>query len=80
MYFILMMNSMRSKHLRLWGAQVAQSVEQPTSAQVMMSQLVSSSSLSGSVLTEQSLLGIPHLPLSLPLPHSPLIFHRWQLI
>ena len=37
------------------SAWVAQSVEQPTSAQVMISQLVSSSPASGSVLTAQSL-------------------------
>ena len=39
----------------IWGAWVAQSVEHPTSAQVMISQLVSSSPASGSVLTLQSL-------------------------
>ena len=38
-----------------WGAWVAQSVERPTSAQVMISQLVSSSPTSGPVLTAQSL-------------------------
>ena len=38
-----------------WGAWVAQSVERPTSAQVMISQLVSSSPASGSVPTAQSL-------------------------
>ena len=38
-----------------WGAWVAQSVERPTSAQVMISQFVSSSPASGSVLTAQSL-------------------------
>ena len=37
------------------GAWVAQSVERPTSAQVMSSQLVSSSLASGSVLTAQIL-------------------------
>ena len=37
------------------GTWVAQSVEQPTSAQVMISQSVSSSPASGSVLTAQSL-------------------------
>ena len=37
------------------GAWVAQSVEPPTSAQVMISQLVSSSPALGSVLTAQSL-------------------------
>ena len=38
-----------------WGAQVAQSVERPTSAQVMISQFMSSNPVSGSVLTDQSL-------------------------
>ena len=37
------------------GAWVAQSVEQPTLAQVMISRSVSSSPASGSVLTAQSL-------------------------
>ena len=37
------------------GAWVAQSVERPTSAQVMISQLVGSNPASGSVLTAQSL-------------------------
>ena len=37
------------------GAWVAQSVERPTSAQVMISRLMSSSPASGSVLTAQSL-------------------------
>ena len=37
------------------GAWVAQSVERPTSAQVMILQLVSSSPVSGSVLTARSL-------------------------
>ena len=37
------------------GAWVAQSVEHPTSAQVMISRLASSSPRSGSVLTAQSL-------------------------
>ena len=38
-----------------WGAWVAQSVERPTSAQVMISQSVSSSPALGSVPTAQSL-------------------------
>ena len=38
-----------------WGAWVAQLVERPTSAQVMISRFVSSSPASGSVLTAQSL-------------------------
>ena len=38
-----------------WGTWVAQSVECPTSAQVMISQLVSSSPASGSVLAAQNL-------------------------
>ena len=68
------------------GAWVAQSVEHPTSAQVMISRFVSSSPMSGSVLTAQSLepapdsvsssLSDPHLilcvrlSLSLSFPHS----------
>ena len=40
---------------RLRGTWVAQSVKHPTSAQVMISQLVSSSHAWGSVLTAQSL-------------------------
>ena len=40
---------------RCWGAWVAQSVEPQASVQVMISQFVSSSSVSGSVLTAQSL-------------------------
>ena len=44
---------MSSRQLR--GTWVAQSVEQLTSAQVMISQLVSSSSMLGSVLTAQNL-------------------------
>ena len=38
-----------------WGAWVAQSVEHPTSAQVVISRSVSLSPASGSVLTAQSL-------------------------
>ena len=38
-----------------WGAWVAQSVEQPTLARVMISRSMSSSPVSGSVLTAQSL-------------------------
>ena len=38
-----------------WGAWVAQSVKQPTSAQVMISWSVSSGPASGSVLTARSL-------------------------
>ena len=38
-----------------WGARVAQSVGRPTSPQVMISQLVGSSPMSGPVLTAQSL-------------------------
>ena len=41
--------------LTLWDAWVAQSAEHLTSAQVMISQLVSSSPASGSVLTAQGL-------------------------
>ena len=41
--------------MEIWGAWVAQSVNHLTSAQVMISQFVSSSPTSGSVLTAQSL-------------------------
>ena len=56
-----------------WGTWVAQSVERPTSAQVMISRFVSSSPASGSVLTAQSLEPASDSvspSLSLPLPHS----------
>ena len=43
------------KVFNTWGAWVAQSVEPPTSAQVMISWFVSLSPASGSVLTAQSL-------------------------
>ena len=43
------------KMVWFWGAWVAQSVKHPTSAQVMISQSVSSSPASGSVLSVQSL-------------------------
>ena len=54
------------------GAWVAQSVERLTLAQVMISGSVSSSPVSGSVLTAQSLepVQILCLPLSLALPRS----------
>ena len=39
----------------MWGAWVAQLVKRPTSAQVMISQFVSSSPALGCVLTAQSL-------------------------
>ena len=43
------------KKKNLWGTWVAQLVKRPTLAQVMISQSVSSSLASGSVLTAQSL-------------------------
>ena len=43
------------KSIQCWGAWVAQSVEHPTLAQVMISQLMGSNPTSGSVLTVQSL-------------------------
>ena len=54
------------------GAWVAQSVEHPTLAQVMISWFVSLSLTSGSVLMARSLVtaSILCLPLSLPLPRS----------
>ena len=48
----LKLNQSVKKH---WGAWVAQSVERPTLAQVMISQYQGSSPVSGSVLTAQSL-------------------------
>ena len=53
-----------------WGTWLAQPVKRLTSAQVMISQFVSSSPVSGSVLTAQSLeqLWILYLPLSAPPP------------
>ena len=57
----------------VWGAWVAQSVKRPTSAQVMISRLVSSSPASGSVLTAGSLEPVSDYvspSLSLPLSHS----------
>ena len=57
------MNRIAREHLRRlffkkrgsWGTWVAQSVERPTSAQVMISQFVGSSPALGSVPTAQSL-------------------------
>ena len=43
------------KQEKSWGAWVAQAIKRPTSAQVMISRSVSSSPMSGSVLTSQSL-------------------------
>ena len=43
------------KHLKCWGTWVAQSVERPTSAQVVISRCMRSSPALGSVLTAQSL-------------------------
>ena len=51
----LISKEMGLKNLVAWGIWVAQSVKRPTSAQVMISRLVSSSPASGSVLTAQSL-------------------------
>ena len=65
------MNLSKDKQ-RSQGAWGAQSVERPTSAQVMISRLASSSPASRSVLTSQGLelLPILRLPPSLPLTHS----------
>ena len=52
-----------------WGACVAQSVERPTLAQVMILRFVSSSSTLSSLLSAQSWLQILCPSLSLPLPH-----------
>ena len=61
----------RSKGTGYRGTRVAQSVERPTSAQVMISQSVSLSPASGSGLTAQSLEPVldsvsPSLSLTLP--------------
>ena len=61
------------KTYQIGGAWVAQLVKRPTSAQVMISRFVSSSPMSGSVLTAQSLgpaLDSVSPSLSLPLPGS----------
>ena len=60
------------KALHVWGTWAAQSVKQLTSAQVLISQFVSSSPASGSGLTARSLepASDSFLPLSLPLPNS----------
>ena len=51
----LLKNVLVSIEYGCWGAWVPQSVERPTSAQVMISGSVSSSPASGSVLTARSL-------------------------
>ena len=68
--------------MRGWGAWVAQSVKHPTLTQVMISEFVSSSPASGSVLTAWSLVPAsdsvfpslsaptPQLALSLSLPQN----------
>ena len=56
------------KKIYSWGTWVAQSVEYLTSAQVMISQFMSSSPASGSLLSAQSLLWNLCLPLPVPLP------------
>ena len=55
------------------GTWVAQSVGQPTSAQVMISEFVSSSSVSGSVLTAQELRACFGFCVSLYLSTPPLL-------
>ena len=64
------------------GTWVAQLVECPTSAQVMILRFVSSSPESGSVLTAQSLEpasdSVSH-SLSLPLPHSHSVFLSFKI-
>ena len=58
-----------SRMIRMGGTWVAQLVKRPTSAQVMISQFVSSSPTSGSVLTVQSLEpALDSVPLSLSAP------------
>ena len=56
-----------SEYYVMWGTWVAQSVECPTLAQIMLSWFLSSSPTSGSLLLAQSLLWILCLP-SLPFP------------
>ena len=56
------------KKVTIGGAWVAQSVEHPTSTQVMISQSVSLSPPSGSILMVWSLLGILSFLLSAPPP------------
>ena len=63
---------MKIKKYFLGGAWVAQSVKRLTSAQVMISQLVSLSHMSGSVLTAQSLEPASH-SVSPSLSASPLL-------
>ena len=61
------------KSIQCWGAWVAQSVEHPTLAQVMILRFVSSGPASGSVLTSRSLQPASNSvspSLSLPLPCS----------
>ena len=60
------------------GTWVAQSVERPTLAQVMISQLMSSSPASGSVLTAQSL-EPASASVSPSLSAPPLLTHRLSL-
>ena len=52
---LLFLPCLRLKLMKKWGAWVAQSVEHPTSAQVMNSRIVGWSLASGSVLTAQIL-------------------------
>ena len=59
-------NKQTNQQKTLWGSWVAQSVKHQTLAQVMISQLMSSSPTAGPVLTAQSLLWILCLLLSLP--------------
>ena len=60
----------QTRSVARWGAWLAQSVERPTSGQVMISQFVGSSPTSGSILTEKGLLWILCLSVSLSLSLS----------
>ena len=63
---------LKKNYVLLGGAWVAQSVKRPTSAQVLISQSLSSSPVSGSVLTAQSLEPVSDSvspSVSLPLHH-----------
>ena len=52
---LLSQHESKTKGLKIRGTWVAQLVEHPISAEVMLSQFVSSSPMSGSMLTAQSL-------------------------
>ena len=67
-FFTALLTWQKLKKNYCWGAWVAQLVNHPTSAQVMISQFMNSSPTSGSALTVRSLLGFS---VSLSLCSSP---------